>query len=83
MVWYVNGKAVMKASIPDGTRKMSDWQIIINVSLGGNLVENVAPVDGVYELVVHSLQLHDAPAGGWGQFDRDWNAAPEGHTMPV
>lgn len=60
LVWYLNGEAVMKADIPAGTRKMSDFTILINVAMGGNVTHSTTPVDGVYDLVVHSLEMHDA-----------------------
>lgn len=81
LVWYFDGKPVMKADIPAGTRKMSDFTILINIAMGGNVTQNAAPVDGVYELVVHSLEMHDAPPGGWSQFEHDYKTAAEGHTM--
>jgi hypothetical protein len=79
MVWYVDWKPVMKASTPPGTRKMSDYTILFNVTLGGDAIQNVAPVDGVYELVVHSLDLYEAPPGGWSEFNNEYNTTAEGH----
>ena len=79
MVWYVDWKPVMRASIPPGTRKMSEYAILINVALGGNVVNHVAPRDGEYELVVHSLELYDTPPGGWSQFSNDYNTTTGGH----
>lgn len=83
LVWYVDGKPVMKADIPAGTRKMSDFNILINVAMGGNVTQNATPVDGVYELVVHSIEMHDAPPGGWRQFERDYATAAEGQTLAI
>jgi beta-glucanase (GH16 family) len=78
-MWYINGMPIMKVSIPDTIKPLCQFQIIINVAMGGNVV-NATPVDGIYELVVHSLELYDAPPGGWGQFENDWNMAPDGHS---
>ena len=78
LVWYVDWKPVMKADIPLGTRRMSNYSIIFNIAMGGNVIQNVTPVDGVYELVVHSLELYEAPPGGWGQFNNDYHTAAEG-----
>jgi beta-glucanase (GH16 family) len=83
MVWYVDGQPVMKASIPEGTKKMSDYTILINVAMGGNVVNGVAPIDGEYDLIVHSLQLYETPPGGWIQFHDDYNSntTSGGHTI--
>ncbi|EON66850.1 hypothetical protein W97_06252 [Coniosporium apollinis CBS 100218] len=81
MVWYIDGRAVMKATIPQGTRRMEDWQVIINVAMGGNVTQGQIPRDGSYEFVVHSISLHEEPSGGWAKFERDWRSAKEGHTM--
>ncbi|GME51204.1 glycoside hydrolase family 16 protein [Neofusicoccum parvum] len=81
MVWYVDGRPVMKADIPQGTRRLSDFQIIINIAMGGNVNGGVLPANGYYDMVIHSLKLQDEPTGGWGAFERDWATAPQGHTM--
>lgn len=81
MVWYIDGRAVMKASIPQGTRRMSDWMIIINVAMGGNVCQGKRPADGQYDFVIQSLRLSEEPNSGWQAFQRDCQAAPEGHMM--
>lgn len=78
-VWYIDGRAVLKTTIPPGTRRMSDWQIIMNVAMGGNVCQGVLPANGHYDLVVHELKLLDQPTGGWDRFEADWQNAPEGH----
>jgi hypothetical protein len=78
-VWYIDGKVVMKAAIPTGARRMSDWQIIINIAMGGNVCQGKTPADGHYDMIVHELKLCDVPAGGWSRFEADWQGAPEGH----
>ncbi|KAK0640332.1 Beta-glucanase [Lasiodiplodia hormozganensis] len=81
MVWYVDGMPVMKAPIPPGTRRLADFQIIINIAMGGNVNQNALPEDGQYEMVIHSLKLHEEPSGGWAAFERDWATAAEGRPM--
>jgi len=79
-IWYIDGRPVMKALIPHGARRISDWQLIINVAMGGNVCQGKTPADGSYDLVVHELQMREFPSSGWwGQFEADWNSAPEGH----
>lgn len=78
-VWYIDGRVVMKAPIPVGARRMSDWQVIINVAMGGNVCQGKVPGNGQYDMVVHELKLCDEPAAGWGRFEADWHGAPEGH----
>jgi beta-glucanase (GH16 family) len=81
LVWYIDGNAVMKASIPEGTRRMSDWRIILNVAMGGNVCGGRLPANGVYDFVVHELKMEEGPSAGWGQFGVDWERTREGKTM--
>jgi len=80
MLWIIDGRAVMKAGIPLGVRSMADWQVIINVAMGGNVCQGKTPGDGYYDLVIRELKLCEEPTGGWTRFERDWAAAPEGHA---
>jgi beta-glucanase (GH16 family) len=80
MVWYIDGRAVMKAQRPPGTRRMEDWRIILNVAVGGNVCAGRVPQDGCYDFVVHELRMCDEPDGGWESFERDWVGAEEGHA---
>ncbi|KUJ19148.1 concanavalin A-like lectin/glucanase [Mollisia scopiformis] len=80
-VWYVDGRAVMKATIPQGTRRMSEWRVILNVAMGGNVCGGRLPREGSYDFVVHELKIEEQPVGGWGQFGVDWEKAMEGKTM--
>jgi len=81
LLWYIDGRAVMKASVPQGTRRMSDWMIIINVAMGGNVCQGKTPQDGYYDFVIYSLGLFEEPRAGWRSFESDFQSAPEGHTM--
>lgn len=78
MVWYVDGRPVMKASIPMGTRRMEEFRLLINVAMGGNICKGALPKDGYYDLVVSELKMCEEPVGGWTQFESDWAGAPEG-----
>jgi beta-glucanase (GH16 family) len=80
-VWYIDGKPVMKAERPHGTRRFEEWRIILNVAIGGNVCKGQVPSDGCYDLVVHDLKMCEAPEGGWSQFERDWQKANEGHAL--
>lgn len=81
MVWYIDGRPVMRAGIPAGTRRMSDWRIIINVAMGGNVCQGAVPADGVYNLAIHSIRMLDAPQAGWEGFESHWKSTKEGHTL--
>ena len=81
MVWYIDGKSVMKASKPRGTRPMKDFRILINVAVGGNVCQGELPSDGVCELVLKDLALWDGPPVGWEGLSKDWKQAKEGKTM--
>lgn len=81
MVWYIDGRCVMKAVVPEGTRRLNDFQVIINVAMGGNVCQGARPADGTYDLRIHSLKMCDEPTGGWGKFENDFVHGPEGHAM--
>ncbi|TVY80816.1 Beta-glucanase, partial [Lachnellula suecica] len=78
LVWYFDGRAVMKAQIPEGTRSIRDWRVIINVAMGGNVCGGRLPADGTYDFVVRELGFFESPVGGWDTFERDFAGAPEG-----
>lgn len=42
-VWYVDGKAVMRADAPDSIRTWRDWQLKLNVAMGGNVCKGAIP----------------------------------------
>jgi hypothetical protein len=81
LVWYIDGRAAMKASIPGGTRRMSDWRVILNVAMGGNVCGGKLPREGWYDFVVHELKMSEEPVGGWARFGEDWERTREGKTM--
>lgn len=81
MVWYIDGRAVMKGTIPEGTRRIGDYRVIFNVAMGGNVCGGKLPREGTYDFVVHELRMDEQPYGGWGQFGADWERTPEGHAM--
>ncbi|PHH72381.1 hypothetical protein CDD80_4581 [Ophiocordyceps camponoti-rufipedis] len=83
LLWYVDGRPVMKTSIPEGTRPMREMNILLNVAMGGNLCAGKTPADGCYDMVVSSLFLAtELENGGWERFDRDWQSdgTPGGNT---
>ncbi|KAF2197618.1 concanavalin A-like lectin/glucanase, partial [Delitschia confertaspora ATCC 74209] len=81
LVWYIDGRPVMKASIPQGTRRMEDFRILINVAMGGNVCQGKLPESGAYDLVVSDLKMCEEPVGGWSAFEMDWECAVEGKMM--
>ena len=81
LLWYIDGRPVMKASKPAGTRKMRDFRILVNVAVGGNVCQGHMPADGVYSLIIRDLAMWSSPPGGWDKFAHDWNLANEGKTM--
>ncbi|KAK5094198.1 hypothetical protein LTS08_008689 [Lithohypha guttulata] len=79
MIWYIDGRPVMKATVPGGTRPLRDFTILLNVAMGGTVAAGQIPRDGGYDLVVHWLAMMDElENGGWGRFESDWGYAPEG-----
>ncbi|RMZ82206.1 hypothetical protein DV738_g1826, partial [Chaetothyriales sp. CBS 135597] len=67
LVWWIDGRPIMKAPIPDGQRPMRDFQVIINVAMGGNVCQGQRPQDGTYDFVVHEVSMSDEPDGGWAR----------------
>lgn len=75
LLWYVDGRPVLKATVPPGTRPLRDFTILLNVALGGNVCAGKIPADGCYDLVVDSLFLaSEQEDGGWAKFDADWKS---------
>jgi hypothetical protein len=82
MVWYIDGRPVMKGSIPQGTRRMEDFRILINIAMGGTVNQHRLPSDGYYDFVVSDLYMcEEPPQGGWQGFEHAWNSTPEGTAM--
>ncbi|KAI0010537.1 glycoside hydrolase family 16 protein [Xylariaceae sp. FL0662B] len=81
LMWYVDGRPVMRNLMPAGTRPIEDWCILLNVAMGGNVCQGKTPQAGAYDLVVHGLQLSEAPEGGWAGFDGDWQHCVDGAIM--
>jgi len=72
MVWYIDGRPVMKTTKPAGTRRMRDWRVLINMAMGGDVCQGRVPAPGNYQMVVRDLAMFDEPVGGWSTFDRDF-----------
>jgi hypothetical protein len=81
LVWYIDGRAVLKAAKPPGTRRLEEWRILLNIAVGGNVCDGRIPTDGAYDMVVSRLTMSDVPPGGWGQFENDWNFANGGNAL--
>lgn len=79
MIWWIDGRPVMKAPIPPGTRPMRDFTVLLNVAMGGNVCAGQIPRDGAYDMVIHHIALSGDPEnGGWARFENDWTCAPDG-----
>ena len=81
LLWYVDGRPVMRNRMPAGTRPIEDWCVLLNVAMGGNVCQGKTPREGAYDLVVHDLHMSDAPEGGWGKFEHDWQWCADGAVM--
>ena len=62
LVWLVDGRPVMREEIPRGLRPMADWNILLNVAMGGNVCDGQRPVDGTYEMVIHDMTMSSIKA---------------------
>ncbi|KAI1824754.1 glycoside hydrolase family 16 protein [Xylaria intraflava] len=81
LMWYIDGRPVMRNLMPAGTRPIEDWTVLLNIAMGGNVCQGKTPRDGAYDMVVHGLQMSEAPDGGWARFDHDWLRCPDGAVM--
>lgn len=81
LIWLIDGRPIMRAEKPPGMRRMSEFRILINIAVGGNVCQGNMPSDGCYETVVRDLAMWDAPPGGWNEFERIWSYSKDGHTM--
>lgn len=80
-VWWIDGRPVMKCSIPSGLRPMREWTVLLNVAMGGNVCHGVKPPQGQFDMVVHELRMSGECDGGWGRFEGGWREAPDGRKM--
>ncbi|KIW35410.1 uncharacterized protein PV07_02108 [Cladophialophora immunda] len=82
LLWWIDGQAVMKAPIPQGTRPMADFVVLLNIAMGGNVCAGQIPREGSYDMAVHEMKMIEEPeAGGWARFERDWAWVREGNTI--
>lgn len=78
LIWYIDGRAVMKAERPPGTRRMEDYRVLLNVAAGGNVCQGRVPASGCYDFVIHEMKICDAPELGWETVESDWKHAEQG-----
>ncbi|KAH6647078.1 hypothetical protein BKA67DRAFT_650261 [Truncatella angustata] len=81
LMWLIDGRPVMKNLMPAGTRRIEDWCVLLNVAMGGTVCQGKIPREGIYDLVVHSLQMSDELDGGWARFEHEWHGCPDGAVM--
>ncbi|KAF2634207.1 concanavalin A-like lectin/glucanase [Massarina eburnea CBS 473.64] len=81
MLWYIDGRPVMKGSIPQGTRRLEEYRLLINIAMGGTVCGGKLPNDGYYDLVVSDLKMCEEPPGGWPKFESDWQCTQEGKPI--
>ncbi|KAI0442625.1 glycoside hydrolase family 16 protein [Xylaria telfairii] len=81
LMWYIDGRPVMKNLMPAGTRPIEDWTVLLNIAMGGNVCQGKTPRDGAYDMIVHNLQMSEALDGGWARFDHDWQHCVDGAVM--
>ncbi|KAI1332100.1 concanavalin A-like lectin/glucanase domain-containing protein [Xylariaceae sp. FL0255] len=81
LVWYIDGRPVMRNVMPPGTRLIEDWVVLFNVAMGGNVCQGKQPRDGSYDMVIHGMQMSELPDGGWAKFDHDWEHCADGAVM--
>ncbi|KAI1848474.1 hypothetical protein JX266_005780 [Neoarthrinium moseri] len=78
LMWCIDGRPIMKNLMPAGTRPIQDWCVLLNVAMGGTVCKGKTPPEGIYDMVVHGLQMSDGMEGGWGRFEHEWQNCPDG-----
>jgi beta-glucanase (GH16 family) len=82
LLWWIDGRPVMKSDIPQGTRPMKDFVVLLNIAMGGNVTQGQTPREGSYDFVVHDLRMLDSPENGsWARFEADFRATRNGDTL--
>ena len=82
LIWFFDGKPTMKANVPNGIRSFADFQIILNIAMGGNVMQNAIPeIPSIHEMHVRELKICQNPPMGWEGFEDAWNTAKDGNTM--
>lgn len=51
LVWFIDGYPTMKAVLPQTCRDIREFNIIINVAMGGNVMQGQKPAPGHYDMV--------------------------------
>lgn len=80
MLFFVDGKAVMKCEKPAGTRRFEGWRLLLNIAMGGNVCDGKTPGNGVYQMEIHSLLMWDEIPGP-RTFEDHWGGCSEGKTL--
>ena len=82
LVWFTDGQPTMRAKMPTGTRSMTEFQIVLNVAMGGNVMQGERPdMPSQHDLSISDMAMFREPPAGWGQFDSTWERAKEGRPM--
>jgi hypothetical protein len=82
LLWLTNGKPTMKATIPPGIRSMKDFQILLNIAMGGNVMGGARPeIPSTHDMTVSDLKMYKTVPGGWNKFAAMWATAKEGNAM--
>jgi len=79
-MWFIDGRPAMRANAPSSIRTWDEFQLKLNVAMGGNVTGKTPPAEGGYELIVHSVEMQDGPPGGWEQMEQSWDWVLEGNT---
>jgi beta-glucanase (GH16 family) len=81
LLWFTDGRPTMKAAIPKGIRDMKEFQILLNVAQGGNVMQSAPDMPSSSEMIVTDLKMYKEIPGGWKHFKSLYKSAKEGATM--
>ncbi|KAF2673866.1 concanavalin A-like lectin/glucanase [Microthyrium microscopicum] len=81
LIWYIDGRAVMKAQRPPGTRRLESWRVLLNIAMGGTVCDGCVPENGSYDMTISRLSMGDLPPGGWERFEIDYHNCREGRPL--
>lgn len=82
LIWFFDGKPTMRAKVPKGIRPFSQFQIMLNIAIGGNVMQNAKPqAPSTHQMYVRDLKICHSPPMGCSFFDEAWKQACDGNTM--
>ena len=56
LMFWIDGRPVMRSDIPPGLRPMQDFVVLLNIAMGGNVTQGRTPGDGTFPTAIFVLR---------------------------